>query len=226
MITDEKYWANYDGLQLAKHAILKRYLGGWFPKLTSAHNRVLYIDCHAGRGRHATGHEGSPIIALEGLLNHKSRDKILRRAIADFIFFERNDDNYQRLLNEISSCGNIPQRIRVKPYCSDYESRLRSICEGLREQDKSLAPCFAFLDPFGFDLSMDLMNLLLSFSQSELFVNFMYRYVSMAIHLDSQEDNMNRLFGSDVWKKLRDIVDNKEREEAICDAPRLNWRVE
>ena len=67
MTTDEKYWSSYDGLQLAKHTILKRYLGGWFPKLTSAYDRVLYVDCHAGRGRHNTGQEGSPILGLEDL---------------------------------------------------------------------------------------------------------------------------------------------------------------
>ena len=95
MTTDEKYWSNYDGLQLAKHTILKRYLGGWFPKLTSAYDRVLYIDCHAGRGRHDTGQEGSPILALKGLLKHRSLDRILQNANVNFIFFERNRHNYQ-----------------------------------------------------------------------------------------------------------------------------------
>jgi len=109
MTTDENYWANYDGLQLAKHAILKRYLGGWFPILTSAYKRVLYIDCHAGRGRHTTGQEGSPIIALKGLLGHKSIDNILKQANVNFVFFERNKHNYQILLNEINTCGKTPQ---------------------------------------------------------------------------------------------------------------------
>lgn len=215
MTTDERYWASYDGLQLAKHAILVRYLGGWFPKLTSAYTRVLYIDCHAGRGRHTTGHEGSPIIALKGLLKHKSIDRILKRANVNFIFFERNDNNYQILLNEIQQCGKTPQRIKVMPYCSDYEPMLRQICEELREKDKSLAPCFAFLDPYGFELSMDLMNMLLSFPQSELFVNFMFRYIDMAIQNRSQDDNMNRLFGCNDWEKARDITDYKTREAAI-----------
>ncbi|MHA1450953.1 MAG: three-Cys-motif partner protein TcmP [Candidatus Hodarchaeales archaeon] len=215
MTTDERYWANYDGLQLAKHAILKRYLGGWFPKLTSANNRVLYIDCHAGRGRHTTGQEGSPIIALEGLLKHKSIDKILERANINFVFFERNNNNYQILLREIQACGKIPQRIKVMPYCTDYEPTLCHICEELRKQDKSLAPCFAFLDPYGFDLSMDLMNVLLEFPQSELFVSFMFRWVDMAIQSRTQDDNMNRLFGCDDWEKARGIADYKTREQAI-----------
>lgn len=224
MTTDEKYWDDYDGLQLAKHAILDRYLGGWFPKLTSAFNRVIYIDCHAGRGKHTTGQEGSPIIALKGLLNHKMRDNILNQANVNFIFFEIDDHNYQILLTEIESIGKIPQRIQVMPYCSDYEPRLRDICKNLKEQDKSLAPCFAFIDPYGFSLSMDLMNMLLSFPQSELFINFMFRYVDMAIRNDTQEDNMNRLFGSDLWKNVRDIEDSKSRKDAIlsCFSDQLN----
>lgn len=215
MTTDEKYWSNYDGLQLAKHTILKRYLGGWFPKLTSAYKRVLYIDCHAGRGKHTTGQEGSPIVALKGLLQHHSLDRILQNANVNFIFFERNENNYQILLNEIQSCGRIPHRINVKPHCSDYESTLRKIFEQLREEDKSLAPCFAFLDPYGFDLSMDLMNLLLSFPRSELFINFMFRYIDMAIQNRDQADNMKRLFGCDDWEQACDIADYKSREKAI-----------
>lgn len=213
--TDEKYWAEYDGLQSAKHAILERYLGGWFPKLTSAFSRVLYIDCHAGRGRHTTGQEGSPIIALKGLLNHRMRDNILSKANISFVFFEINDTNYQILLKEIQACGKTSPKIKVMPYCSDYEPELRSICEQLKEKDKSLAPCFAFIDPYGFNLSMDLMNMLLSFSQSELFINFMLRYVDMAIQNGTQEDNMNRLFGCDSWKSTQNIRDYKSRINAI-----------
>ncbi len=215
MTTDEKYWADYDGLQLAKHAILKRYLGGWFPILTSAYKRVLYIDCHAGRGRHDTGQEGSPIIALRGLLKHKNIEDIIRRANVIFLFFERDEYNYQRLLNEINSFGGIPQSIKVMPYCSDYGPALRHICNDLKERDEVLAPCFAFLDPYGFDLSMDLMNTLLSFPQSEIFITFMFRWVDMAIQNGTQDENMRRLFGCDDWKLARGINDYKSREEAI-----------
>jgi three-Cys-motif partner protein len=68
--TDKEYWESYNDLQRTKHSILRKYLGAWFPILTSWSGRVLYIDCHAGRGRHKTGEEGSPIIALNCLLNH------------------------------------------------------------------------------------------------------------------------------------------------------------
>jgi hypothetical protein len=31
--TDDKYWAEYDGLQYAKHQLLSKYLAGWLPIL-------------------------------------------------------------------------------------------------------------------------------------------------------------------------------------------------
>lgn len=215
MTTDDKYWANYDGLQHAKHAILMRYLGGWFPKLTSAYSHVLYIDCHAGRGKHDTGEYGSPIIALKGLLNHRSLNRILNNSQVNFIFFEKDEKNYNILQNEIKACGKPPDRVNILTYCSDYEPELHEICEKLRAKDEQLAPCFAFLDPFGFGLSMDLMNMLLSFPRSELFINFMFRYVDMAIRNETQEENMNRLFGTQMWKNARTINDYSEREQFI-----------
>ena len=53
--TNEKYWSEYTGLQEAKHELLSKYLGGWFPILAFSHGRVIYVDCHAGRGSHKTG---------------------------------------------------------------------------------------------------------------------------------------------------------------------------
>ena len=89
--TDERYWQNYDGLQVAKHKILEYYLAGWFPKLCSWQGRVLYIDCHAGRGRHKTGHHGSPILALNLLLKHSYLEKILSDTEINFFLFEKDD---------------------------------------------------------------------------------------------------------------------------------------
>ena len=49
--THDPYWRDYTNLQQAKHALIRRYLGGWFAKLGSWASRVLYIDTHAGRGK-------------------------------------------------------------------------------------------------------------------------------------------------------------------------------
>ena len=60
--------------------------GGWFPILGSWSGRVLYIDCHAGRGRHDAGQEGSPILALRVLLEHSHLNRILNDTEVNFIY--------------------------------------------------------------------------------------------------------------------------------------------
>ena len=53
-----------------------------------------------------------------------------------------------------------------------------------------------FVDPFGFSLSINTLNKMLKYPKTELLINFMYRYISMAINNDANEDNMNKLFGT------------------------------
>jgi three-Cys-motif partner protein len=48
----------------AKHEILRRYLGAWFPILGSKIPKIVYIDGFCGPGRYKGGEEGSPIIAI------------------------------------------------------------------------------------------------------------------------------------------------------------------
>lgn len=210
---DDRYWAQYDGLQHAKHQLLTSYLGGWFPILASWTGRVLYIDCHAGRGRHDTGHEGSPLLALRSLLEHRQCDQILRATQVRFEFFEINRKNYDTLMREISALGTLPGNVQVNCYHADYESRLRATVDFMRSRGSQLAPSFAFVDPYGFSLSMDLLNDLLSFPTSELLINFMYRYVDMAIHQPSQASLMDSLFGSPLWRQLASIDDPIRRSK-------------
>ena len=211
--TDERYWQNYDGLQVAKHKILEYYLAGWFPKLCSWQGRVLYIDCHAGRGRHKTGHHGSPILALNLLLKHSYLEKILSDTEINFFLFEKDETNYKYLCEEISKIENIPPSIKIKAFQADYQTQMNKVLDQLIKSGKKLAPSFAFVDPYGFSLSMEFLNKFLGFPASELLINFMFRYIDMAITHDEQDDNMDTLFGSSTWKTLRDIDDIVIRSE-------------
>ena len=50
-MSDPKIWQIEDHTK-AKHALLRRYLGGWFPVLTAQgyNRRVIYLDGFAGPG--------------------------------------------------------------------------------------------------------------------------------------------------------------------------------
>jgi len=208
---DDKYWAEYDGLQHAKHQLLTRYMGGWFPILSSWHGRVLYIDCHAGRGRHLTGHEGSPVLALRLLLEHSHRTRILSSTDVHFFFFEIDQRNYRELCSELASFGQLPSKVHVHAHQEDYESHLRAAIAGLQAAGHRMAPSFAFIDPYGFMISMDFLNRLLAFPACELLINFMYRYIDMAIRNPAQSANMDALFGCSDWRRLAQIGDSDVR---------------
>lgn len=75
-----EYWIEYGPFQRVKHDLIRAYLGGWFPKLGTWAGRVLYVDTHAGRGRHVTGEPGSPLVALTTFLNHRYRDELLKKS--------------------------------------------------------------------------------------------------------------------------------------------------
>ena len=211
--TDKAYWAHYTGLQHVKHRLLEKYLGAWFPILASSGGRVLYVDCHAGRGRHDTGHPGSPILAIQTLLNHRARTRILQSTKVYFAFFENNSQNYDLLCHEIQVLGQLPNNVRTFVFRSDYESNLREIITGLLQSGGRMAPAFVFVDPYGFALSMDLLNGLLQFPKCELFVNFMYHYVDLAMHNPSLADITDRLFGTTSWRGLTSLQDHKHRAQ-------------
>ena len=212
--SDESYWAEYDGLQHAKHQLLRSYLGGWFPILSSWQGRVLYVDCHAGRGRHETGHEGSPILALRLLKDHRNRSQILSETEVNFYLFENNQRNFEQLEAEIAELGSLPSNMLVHPHQEDYQAHLEREFEGLRSQGRELAACFAFIDPYGFKISIDFINKILSFPATEVLVNFMYRFVNMAMTHDGQARSMDTLFGSSAWRELGSIEDATERSNA------------
>lgn len=215
--TDENYWSEYNGLQAAKHELLSKYLDGWFPILASFHGRVIYVDCHAGRGSHKTGQKGSPILALQGLRDHQLCHQILDSTEVQFIFFENNLTNYSHLCTEIESLDKLPNNIRVDVFPEGYEKPLRELVDEMNQQNQSLAPSFAFVDPYGFTLSMELLNDLLAFPRCELLINFMYRYVDMAIHHPAQASNMDSLFGCQDWRELISIEAPREREKSTIE---------
>jgi three-Cys-motif partner protein len=216
---DASYWPDYSNLQAVKHALIRRYLGGWFPKLGSWAGRVLYVDTHAGRGRHLTGDLGSPLIALRTLLDHHYRDALLRRCEFQFHLIERDEENFEALRAELREFGPLPRNVVVIPRLADAFAHLSSLLDDLRRNGQQLAPAFVFVDPYGFKIPGALLRQVMRAGRVELFVNVIWRELGMAL---SQKDlapgtatTLTEIFDGEEWRGLAAVGFEEKADRAI-----------
>lgn len=179
----------------------------WFPKAGFWSGRVVYLDTHAGRGSYAGDNPGSPLVALETLLQHSARDSLLKKSEFRFTFLERDEYSVARLKKKVAAIGPVPPGVFVDVESQDAFAALRSLVEFAKSEDKQVAPAFVFVDPYGFKLPGDLLAELMEFESVELFVNVMWREMDMAISPMPEEghgqaENLDRVFGSDAWRGI------------------------
>ncbi len=210
------YWNDYTNLQNVKHSIIKRYLSGWFPIMAASNTRILYFDTHAGRGRHLTGELGSPLVALQTLLQHALKNKILSRCEVNFFFVERDHENFVSLQSEIAALGQLPSKVKVFPIEADCFGVLEKIVTDLRARGTQLAPAFLFVDPYGFAIPGDLLHQLMGFQGVELFINLIWRELDAQMHLQDNPGvcaNIDQLFMSKDWRIITSKTDSDERAQ-------------
>jgi three-Cys-motif partner protein len=222
--TNPEYWGEYSNLQQVKHALIRNYLNGWFPKMVlgpSGCSRLLYLDTHAGRGKHLNGKLGSPLVALMALLDHQSREKLLQKAKIRFFFIERDAANVAALNQELAAHA-LPPEVFAKAEHGDAFQIIEDAITTFEKDGKQLAPGFIFVDPYGFKLPGHLLRKLLSYPKVELFVNVIWRELDMAIQkarADSASPlvaTLNSVFGGDNWKKI-DAVEADARADQCAD---------
>jgi three-Cys-motif partner protein len=181
--TNPEYWGEYSNLQQVKHDLIRNYLNGWFPKMvlgSGGGGRLLYIDTHAGRGKHLSGELGSPLVALNALLNHEWRDNFLQKTEVRFFFIERDEENFAALKQELG-VRTFPPRIFAEAEHGDAFQIIEEAITKFEQDGKRLAPAFILVDPYGFKIPARLLEKLLGYPKVELFVNVIWRELDMAI---------------------------------------------
>lgn len=182
----------------AKHEILGRYLAAWFPMLNTFHSRVVYIDGFSGPGRYKGGEVGSPMIALDVALNHR---KSLDGEVV-FWFIEERDDRLDHLRHELGTVP-VPQHFRIITESGKFQEKFDEILTSMDADKNTIAPTFAFIDPFGFSgIPCPLIERLLKHDRCEALVTFM-------------ADAMNRFLEHPEDKIVQHIVDAFGTDEAI-----------
>ncbi len=178
----------------AKHEILRRYLGAWFPILNSWSGRIIYIDGFSGPGEYEGGEPGSPIIALDVAIRH-------RKGMHGEVIFWFIDEKQERIehLKKLIAQRVTPKTFHIETTHGEFHKALDEVLSDLEKRNARIAPTFAFIDPFGFsDAPMQIIHRLLKYPRTEVFINFQVSYVRRFLEHSEPRitDHMINLFGS------------------------------
>ncbi len=206
----------------AKHEILRKYLSAWYPILTAGgwNRRVVFLDGFAGPGVYEGGEPGSPIIAVDTLLNHKLFPKLDHTEFL-FLFVENESERCESLNEKLTelfdSHGGQPKNVKVSIIENDFRHAAEELIGYLKEQKEQLAPTFAFIDPFGWSgVPLDTICRLLSYDKCEVFFNFMYDAINRFLTHEPTAHHRRELFGTDDYLAA-DGMDPKYRSAFLHD---------
>lgn len=213
--SSDNYYKDYNGLQYVKHQILSKYLDAWFQILPRKFNKVIYVDTHAGRGRHETGDIGSPLVATSRLLITPLPEDVAEGTKVNLYFYELKQEYCDILESELAQL-HTPDYVQVnQPICGDYEFHLSEL---LSKIDNSVdrIPLFAFIDPFNCTLSMDLLRRIFNKPHRELMLNLMYLELRKEAVQPQMSTRLDRIYGSDVWRSCLEVENNMERARCFA----------
>lgn len=199
----------------AKHAILSRYLAAWLPILSqSGFPKLAYIDAFSGPGSYSGGEDGSPVIALKAMLDHKAA--IRAKCYFDFVELDlRRADaltaNVAAAQDELGRPGNA----YVEVHQSTFEDAYAKIRPRLNAA--GTIPTFAFIDPFGWTgLPFAIVAELLGRPSTEVFINFMFEEINRFLEHPDQVGNFDKLFGCAEWRNCTQLS-GSDRNKCLRD---------
>jgi three-Cys-motif partner protein len=196
---------------LAKHEILRRYLGAWFPILGKYHRHIIYIDGFCGPGKYTGGEPGSPIIALQEAAKQNTR---LQQNTVTFLFNDEDPDRVAHLQHELGLL-TTPRNFNIRVATGSFETQFRRLLDRMDAQGLQLVPTFAFIDPFGFEgVPFELVQRLLQNSHTEVFLNIMLDSVNRFLeHPNAQiRQHIVDLFGTPNVLKIANQSENRIRD--------------
>jgi len=190
---------------LAKHAILRRYLGAWFPIMSRWNGRLIFFDGFAGPGIYKNGEIGSPLIALKVLIEHPSFATFGKGTEYIFVFCESDAARFAALEQQLEAYkqtlgGSWPDNVKVRCTSDPFDATASEMLDYLEAQGSRLAPTFAFIDPFGVSgLPMTLLARLVESPKCELFVNMIMNTAKRFATSGLIDRSFEELYGTDEF---------------------------
>lgn len=149
----ESFFEEKQGPAVLKHAVLSRYVRGYFSKTASASpgRRGFYLDAYAGPGTYGDEGIGSPSAALDAL------EPLEQIRDVECVFVERDPhtfDALKRLCDRPTFAHATALKGRVEQYIDDLLQQAAGV------------PLLGFFDPFGMGLPLETLHHVLRRSRS------------------------------------------------------------
>jgi three-Cys-motif partner protein len=182
----------------AKHVLLRKYLNAWLPIITRYNGRVMFCDGFAGPGVYADGQDGSPIIAIKAFLQHSFLKQMSAEVV--YLFIEEKKDRCESLQAVVGKLA-LPANVKVQIINKTYEEAFTEVLDQMDAKGTTLAPTFAFIDPFGIKgLPLKMIARLMEHKKCEVFITVMVGFIYRFISTPEFEPHCDDLFGTDKWR--------------------------
>jgi three-Cys-motif partner protein len=208
----------------AKHDIYRRYLKRWFPILlngSKGYPSATYVEGFAGPGVYANGKPGSPIIAIQALVDSVSNPKPLVR----FLFIDDDKRCHQMLKTEVMK--HFPDRpraedkLRVRYVQGTCIEELEVNLDSMQAWEQ---PILAVLDSWGnVPIDYKVLKRLAGNVSTEVIATFSPKqFVRFVSTLGPEAD---AVFGGDPrWREVADQEDGPAKRQHMLDCYRQTLR--
>jgi three-Cys-motif partner protein len=215
---------------LAKHGILKSYLDAWAAILSnpqvSDSPELLFVDAFAGPGEYSTGEPGSPLVALNAVLNHTRE---LQKPVR-FKFIESRKDRFDHLRSRIATertkFASSTRVIVDEPIHGDCDTELGKLIGQRDKEHKPLGPALFFLDQFGYSqVPMTLLKKILTHDQCEAFSYLNCQRMNHFLDDKTKWLGITEAYGDESWRPAIDLQGHQRQTyliEAYKEAIRRN----
>jgi len=193
-----------------KHELLKKYISPWMSILFRAQdklkikNTLIYIDGFSGPGIYYSDSkkqnvcDGSPLIVAKKV-NEYIEKKESRKVLIYCI--DENQECTDILKRELDKINKYRQDWKV--YNGEFSNKILYVLKDIETKKLTGFPKFIFIDPFGYSgYPISLLQQLLSYRMSELFINFMIYDIIRFCSESQFEKKLIEQFGNDQFKKI------------------------
>lgn len=198
-----------------KHEILRKYLRPWMVILRSTSPTIAYVDCYAGPGIYPDGTEGSPLIALQ------IADDVMSQFDCRIwcIFNDRDERVMEQLRNSLRDRYECEQ-VLVFSFQTDARDCVDQILndERFASNGKLSVPMFFFMDPFGFNVPMQMLKRIMEQPKTEILVTFMVKDIVRWGETHAYKPTMSELFDHPNPLDLVEQADGRDFEQQAINA--------